>query len=132
MSLSDEERKALVQYRLEKARTTYSQLLNIIPLSYWNIVANRLYYAAYYAVSALLLNEGHAVQTHNGIIQLLGLHFLKTGRMSKEHGALYGRLFSMRQTGDYGDTYDFTEEDVLPLVEPTAALIEEVSNLINM
>ena len=130
MSLSDEERKALVLYRIEKARNTFNQTQTIVPMGYWNMIANRLYYAAYYAVSALLLNEGFTVQTHHGIIQMLGLHFIKTGRVPKDLGILYGRLFSMRQTGDYGDTFDLTENEILPLVNPTEELIKAISQLI--
>ncbi|MBQ9417128.1 MAG: HEPN domain-containing protein [Bacteroidales bacterium] len=68
------------------------------------MIANRLYCAVYYVVSAFLLQNGYSVQTHHGIIQLLGLHFIKTGILEKEYGTLYGQLFSLRQTGDYGDT----------------------------
>jgi len=32
-------------------------------------------------------------------------------------------------TGDYDDTYDLQEEDVLPLVEPTEQLIKTISDL---
>ena len=131
MSLSDDERRALVTYRLEKARKTYLQASDSISLGYWEMTANRLYYAAYYAVSALLLQQGLTVQTHHGIIQMLGLHFVKTGIISKEMGTLYGRLFSMRQTGDYGDTFDLTEEEVLPLVEPTKELIETIDSILS-
>lgn len=131
MSLSDDERQALVTYRLEKAHKTYQQAADSISLGYWEMTANRLYYAAYYAVSALLLQQGLSVQTHHGIIQMLGLHFVKTGIISKEMGTLYGRLFSMRQTGDYGDTFDLTEEEVLPLVEPTKELIETIDSILS-
>lgn len=131
MSLSDDERQALVTYRLEKAHKTYQQAADSISLGYWEMTANRLYYAAYYAVSALLLQQGLTVQTHHGIIQMLGLHFVKTGKISKEMGTLYGRLFSMRQTGDYGDTFDLTEEEVLPLVEPTKELIETIDSILS-
>lgn len=131
MSLSDDERRALVTYRLEKARKTYQQAADSISLGYWEMTANRLYYAAYYAVSALLLQQGLSVQTHHGIIQMLGLHFVKTGKISKEMGTLYGRLFSMRQTGDYGDTFDLTKEEVMPLVEPTKELIETIDSILS-
>ena len=131
MSLSDDERRALVTYRLEKAHKTYQQASDSISLGYWEMTANRLYYAAYYAVSALLLQQGLTVQTHHGIIQMLGLHFVKTGIISKEMGTLYGRLFSMRQTGDYGDTFDLTEDEVLPLVEPTKELIETIDSILS-
>lgn len=131
MSLSDDERQALVSYRLEKAHKTYQQATDSIPLGYWEMTANRLYYAAYYAVSALLLQKGLSVQTHHGIIQMLGLHFVKTGIISKEMGTLYGRLFSIRQTGDYGDTFDLTKEEVLPLVAPTKELIETIDSILS-
>lgn len=131
MSLSDDERYALVTYRMEKAHTTMDQLKNIVPFGYWDMIANRLYYAAYYAVSALLLQAGYSVQTHHGIIQLLGLHFIKTGILASDHGTLYGQLFSLRQTGDYGDTFGLTKEQVLPLLQPTEDLIEAVGRLID-
>jgi hypothetical protein len=47
MSLSDEERYALVTYRVEKARTTMEQVKTVVPFGYWDMIANRLYYAAY-------------------------------------------------------------------------------------
>lgn len=61
---------------------------------------------------------------------MLGLHFIKTCKLSRESGTLYGRLFSLRQTGDYGDTFDLTEEDVKPLVEPTKDFIDAISTLL--
>ena len=131
MGLSGEERQALVTYRMEKAHKTYQQAVASIPLGFWEMTANRLYYAVYYAASALLLSKGLSVQTHNGIVQMLGLHFVKTDKLSRENGTLYGRLFSLRQTGDYGDTFDLTQEDVEPLVEPAKEVIETVEKLIN-
>ncbi|MBP5547002.1 MAG: HEPN domain-containing protein [Bacteroidales bacterium] len=107
------------------------QVKNVVPLGYWDMIANRLYYAAYYAVSALLLQAGHSVQTHHGIIQMLGLHFIKTGILDSKYGTLYGQLFSLRQTGDYGDTFGLTEAQVLPLVPQTEELIKAVASLIN-
>ena len=131
MGLTDEERKAVVTYRLEKANETFKQARGILPLQYWEIIANRLYYAAFYAVSALLVSTGHEAHTHNGIIQLFGLHFIKPGKVSIEHGKLYSKLFSLRLTGDYSDTYNLTEEDVLPLIDPTEQFIKAITSLIN-
>lgn len=125
MSLSDDERYALVNYRIDKAHTTMEQVKAIVPLEFWDMIANRLYYAAYYTASALLLQDGFSVQTHNGIIQMLGLHYIKTGVLDRKYGTLYGQLFSLRQTGDYGDTFGLTEEQVRPLLEQTAEMIEK-------
>ena len=89
-------------------------------------IANRLYYAAYNAVTALLVANGDTAQTHSGVRHIFGLKFIKTGVLSSETGRLYHRLFSMRQTGDYDDTYDVAAEDVLPNIEPTGKLLDVV------
>ncbi len=130
MSLSDDERYALVSFRIEKSRNTLEQVENILGFGYWDMIANRLYYAAYYAVSALLLQSGYSVHTHHGIIQMLGLHFVKTGLIDSKYGVLYGQLFSLRQTGDYGDTFGLTKEQVYPLIQPTKEMIETIASLI--
>ena len=56
---------------------------------------------------------------------------MKTGRLNPEMGTTYSRLFSLRQTGDYGDTFGLTESDVMPLVEPTKEFIAAVAKMIN-
>lgn len=126
MSLSSEERKAIVEFRIEKSLRAYEQAKGVIPLEYWETIANRLYYAAYNAVSALLIANGDVAQTHSGVIHLFGMRFVKSGLCSKEDGRLYHRLFTMRQTGDYDDTYGLSDIDVLPLVEPAGEFIEKV------
>ncbi|MBQ6155660.1 MAG: HEPN domain-containing protein [Bacteroidales bacterium] len=131
MSLSNEERQAVVKHRFEKSHKTFSQVQNIVPMGYWEIVANRLYYAAFYAVSALLIHKGLTAQTHHGVMHLFGLHFIKTGLVDNRFGTLYGRLFSLRQTGDYSDTFDLTEEDVTPLIIPTGELIDVIEEMIS-
>lgn len=129
MSLNAEERKAVVEFRLEKAQRAYEQAYGVVQLQYWETIANRLYYAAYNAVSALLIAYGHTAQTHSGVAHLFGLHFVKTGVVPTEFGRIYHKLFSMRLTGDYDDTYGITEDDVLPYMEPAHTLIDTVTRL---
>ena len=129
MSLSAEERKAVVEFRIEKALRAYEQAKGVVGLKYWETIANRLYYAAYNAVSALLIANGNTAQTHSGVIHLFGQHFIKTGIFPAETGRLYHKLFTMRQTGDYDDTYGLATEDVLPYVEPTGELISRTTEL---
>ncbi len=129
MSLSTEERKQIVYYRLEKAQTAFTHAQGNASMGYWEVTANRLYYAAYYAVSALLIQNGHVAQTHNGVIQLFGLHFIKPGIVERHIGKLYNQLFTLRLTGDYNDSYTLEADDVIPLIEPTGKLIEIIAAL---
>ncbi len=129
MGLNREEITAIVTYRLEKSAKTMEQAENNIPMKYWELVANRIYYATYYAISALLIANGHTAKTHESIIRIFGLHFVKTGLFTSEQGKLYNKLYTLRLTGDYNDHYDLDEQDVLPLIEPTKELINQVSKL---
>ena len=71
--------------------------------SHYNAAANRLYYACYYAATALLVAHGHNTQTHAGTKTLLGLHFVSKGLLSNEYGKIFSRLFEIRHSGDYDD-----------------------------
>lgn len=127
MSLNQEEREAIVTYRLEKAAKTLEEARCNLPMQFWSLIANRMYYAAYYAVSALLIVNGHTAKTHETILRVFGLYFIKTGVFSPEQGRLYNKLFTLRLTGDYNDHYDLEEQDVLPLFAPTEQLIADVA-----
>lgn len=96
-------RDALVQYRLERAAETLKEVEILANESHYNAAANRLYYACYYAVTALLVANGHSTQTHAGTKTLLGLHFVSKGLLSNEYGKTFSRLFEIRHSGDYDD-----------------------------
>ena len=98
-------------------------------MSYLEVTANRLYYAAYYAVSALLVAYEIPTHTHEGCIQQFGMHFVQTGVFPKEKGRFFNNLFHMRLTGDYSDRFDLSMEDVQPKVIPTEEFVAEVASL---
>lgn len=130
MQLTEEERKAIVVYRLEKAESALVEAKDCVSLNHWNLAANRLYYAAYYASSALLISAGHAAKTHEGTIGMIGQHYVRTGVLANEDGALLARLQNMRHTGDYDDFFDWTQEDVEPYIGKAEAYIGKIKSII--
>jgi uncharacterized protein (UPF0332 family) len=128
--MNQEERQKLVKYRINKARETFSEVDLHIENNLWNTAVNRLYYACYYAVIALLIDKDIHAQTHSGVRQMFGLHFIKTGIIDKEAGKFYTDIFDLRQTGDYDDYIDFKKEDVLELIEPANELISKIELLL--
>jgi len=131
MTLNKAERKAVVQYRLERANKTLAEAISNVENCCWHTAANRLYYACFYAVCALLINSGHITRTHNGVFSLRGEHFVSIGLISREQNKFYRRILELRQTGDYDDFIEFTENEILPLVEPAKQFIKTIENLIN-
>jgi uncharacterized protein len=124
------ERDAYVRYRMEKAEETYEVALLLTGFKKWNSAINRLYYAAYYAVSGLLVNTGIETRTHSGVKTQFFLHFIKSGKIDLELGKLYADLFDWRQKGDYGDLFDFAESDVTPVLEPVRELIDSIVDIL--
>jgi uncharacterized protein (UPF0332 family) len=113
--MNEQERLELVKYRITKANDALREVKLLIENELWNTVVNRLYYACYYAVTALLIKNEINAQTHAGVRQMFGLHFIKTGIFIKDSGKFYSDIFDMRQTGDYDDFVDFDKDDVLDL-----------------
>lgn len=129
--MTNEDRSILIQYRVNKATDTLNEVPLLIANELWNTAVNRLYYACYYAVIALLIQNRIEATTHAGVRQMLGQHFVKNALLEIELGKFYSYLFNMRQTGDYEDFMDFTREDVEDLILPATSFIEAIKQLIN-
>ena len=125
-----EERQELVKYRIQKARETYNEVQLHIDNELWATAVNRLYYACYYAVIAMFIDKEIQPQTHAGVRQMFGLHFIKTGIVDSSIGKFFSDIFDIRQTGDYDDFIIFEKEDVLDLLEPANHLITVAENLL--
>ena len=58
------------------------------------------------------------------------LHFIKTGKLDIKYGKLLAQLYDWRQKGDYENIFDYDEDSVRPLFEPTIQMITEIENKI--
>ncbi len=119
-----------ITYRLSKSFEALKDAQLLAENDSWNGCINRLYYSCFYVVSALLLKHDINATTHTGLINQFNLHFIKTGIVEKEAGKLYANLLDWRQTGDYGDMFDFTKEKVEPLLVPVEEFINKIEALI--
>ena len=130
MSLSDEERNIIVGLEYEKACKTIEKVTEYQALGHWDTVANRLYYALFHAVNALLINDGHIVNTHRGVISVFGNDYIRTGVFPSKAGRLYSDLQTLRNNSDYNCSFNATEEEIEPLIKPTQQLIDDIGKYI--
>lgn len=130
MTLKQDDRDDVVKYRLEKAKETLNEAQSVSSLGYWSLAANRLYYAAYYASVALLIANGIEASSHRGVIRMIGQNFINTGKLLPEDAKLIGRLFSMRQTGDYEDLFDWEENDIVPLLPRVQDFVSRIEKIL--
>jgi uncharacterized protein (UPF0332 family) len=62
--------------------------------------------------------------------KLVLLNFVNKGLIPKEQSKFYSKLFELRQTGDYDDLYNLTEEEVKPLIQSAQDFINVLDPLI--
>ena len=129
MSLSPDDKRALVVYRIEKAYASFEEAEKVAAISLWNLAANRLYYALYHAASALLLSDGYTSHTHKGLMSQISLNYVKDGKILPEEGKLIRQMFNKRREGDYEDFEETTEEEIQEAMPKVKALVDKLVSL---
>lgn len=124
------EQESHINYRITRAWDTLDDAKILAEKEKWNSTINRLYYAVYYAVMALLLKYELNPTTHNGAKTNFTEHFIKTQKIDKQYGKIYAQLFIWRQKGDYDDLFDFEENQVMQYFEPVKELIRIIETLV--
>jgi len=120
----------LIAYRIQRARETFAEARLLADHGHANACVNRLYYACFYVVSALLHSRGFSAAKHSGVRSLFGRHFVKTGLISKELAALYNDLFEYRQESDYEDFFQIDPALITPWLAKTEEFIDTLAKLI--
>lgn len=127
--MTPEQRFDIVFYRITSAKRLLKEIEDHIRQGYYNTAVNRMYYACFYAVSALLLHNGvDGVKTHEGVRQMFGKHFIQTGIIPREWGRFYTIMFSSRSEADYEDFKDYdlqTSQGMFPQVKTFIDLIDK-------
>jgi len=120
-----------VKYRLKKADETFRDAQLLTDNKRNNSAVNRLYYACFYAVNALLISNDIQAQTHNGVKIQFFREYIKTGILSQESGKLYSDLFDWRQEADYSDFIDFDEETLTGLLTEVKVFLNSIKSLVD-
>jgi uncharacterized protein (UPF0332 family) len=128
--LTEEMKEALTAYRMERAGSTVQEAIDMLEKDHFNAAINRLYYACYYAVSALLIKNNLQAHTHSGLKQQFGMSFILSGKLPKTYNITYTELFDKRHSGDYDDFLLFDRETVERLLVETEAFINAVKKLL--
>lgn len=102
----------LVEYRLEKARNTLSDAQKYIDQATLESTVNRIYYALFYSVNALLITKKLSFAKHAGVIAYFNKEFINKNLIPKQFGEFFSDMFKRRQRGDYQDFVKFEKVDV--------------------
>ena len=115
---------------LERAEESIAASGKLVEEGYFDFAASRAYYAAFYSVSAALLNEGAEFSKHSGVISAFHNKFIKTGKLEAKFGRDLRWLFELRGVGDYGQTEHVSKENAGKAIEAAESLLQAIKKII--
>ena len=131
-TLTKEQRISIVRYRIESAENTLAEVETHRANGFYNTAVNRLYYACYYAATAILIANGIEVKSHDGVRMNLGKFIVQEGILTPELGRYFSRLFSKRSTGDYDDFFNHSIETVDELMPDAKLFIQTIKDWVEL
>lgn len=124
-----EDRLSIVQYRLERARRALNDASALYANDSMEGAMNRIYYAMFYAVSALALAYGFTTSKHSSLLGWFNKAIIHPGILSEKEGLLLRKSFEWRLQGDYADFVELDAEEVHEILERSTPFIETIQQL---
>lgn len=121
----------LINYRRSKAGGMLRDARTLLETGSLSSAVNRIYYALFYEVTALLMTKDMSSSKHSGVRSLFNEHFVKTGLVDTDYGKFLSVMYDFRQKGDYEDFAVFEKERVFDWLSKSEAFLSELERLID-
>ena len=121
-----EKQKDLCVYRVNQAKETVQSARLCKENHFYKDAINRAYYAAFYAIKAVLAIEGVDFKRHKDVVAYFNQNYVATGCFPKESGRGLARLQRKREASDYDDFYVASIEEAEEQIEVAIRITEEV------
>ena len=115
---------------LERAEKSIQAAKELAASGFYDFAASRVYYAAFYAATAALLDEGLEFTKHSGVIASVHQRLVKTGKLDKEQGKELNWLFELRNVGDYGVTVHVSQQDAERAIRVAENFLRVIKSLL--
>jgi uncharacterized protein (UPF0332 family) len=135
MTLESKDKKAVCDVRMAKAYEFLEDARANFNEGRFKTSINRSYYAALNAIRSILILEGANPLTHEGVITMLSLRFIKSAILPVDVVRKFKVLLSRRTDVDYGDfeTVDKTDaEESMRSSEKIIKLIDKARKKITV
>ena len=125
--MNDSERiLELSKYRLRQAEEALSEAQILSDAGHYRGSINRAYYAMFYALQILTIQNRAKVSKHTGVISFFDREYVKTGRIDKRFSKWVHRLFDLRQDADYGDMFEPSREQCREALEQATEFVQHI------
>jgi uncharacterized protein (UPF0332 family) len=128
--VNEQANREYIAYRLNRSQESLEEARLLADNRHLAGAINRIYYAMFYAVSALALSHGFSTSSHAQLRGYFNREFVRTGRVSIDLGRAFGTAFDSRSKGDYDDLVQFDAEQVSVMLVEAQQFVHTVSRLV--
>lgn len=123
--MTDKQRD-LSRYRFSQAEETMQSARLCEEMKFYKDAINRAYYAAFYAVKAVLAVSDVDFKRHKDVVAYFNQYYVATEIFEKDCGRKLARLQRKREASDYDDFYIASADEADEQIISAAYIIEAV------
>lgn len=123
--MTDKQRD-LSRYRFSQAEETMQSAQLCGKMKFYKDAINRAYYAAFYAVKAVLAISDVDFKRHKDVVAYFNQHYVSTEIFEKDCGRRLARLQRKREASDYDDFYIASADEADEQIISATYIIESV------
>ena len=125
-----DKRQDLCNYRIDQAKETINVAKLCFENGHYKDAINRAYYAAFYAVKAVLALDNIDFKRHKDVVATFNRDYIASGMYEKEIGRLLSRLQKKRENSDYDDFYIASKEEAEDQIKFAEQIVMSITNKI--
>lgn len=130
MTIDDDYKKSLIQYRLEEAKDTIDDVQLLIENDRLRAAIHRIYYGMFYSLLALGLAHGFETSKHPQLIGWFNKNFIHSKKIESEYGKMINKAYNRRTKGDYDAYVDFDKDIVIEMFNDMKAFISRINKIL--
>ena len=131
MTLSDNEKNNLIDYRLKQAKETIKTAELLVQQESFPTALNRIYYSVFYCLLALGLEYKFETSKHSQLIGWFNKNFVSTGKVDVKFGKIVRKCYEYRLSADYDAFVVFEKENVEMLLKSAQSFIKRMEELLS-
>ncbi len=127
----DDRRVELCKYRMEQAKESLKASEIMRDNGMLKDSINRSYYAAFYAIKAVLALDEVDFKRHKDVVAYFNKEYVAKEKFSRELGRMIAKLQQLREKSDYDDFFLASVEQAEQQLLSSKKIIEDVEKFIS-
>ncbi|MCE7871357.1 HEPN domain-containing protein [bacterium CPR1] len=129
--MTDDNRRANVALEWKRVEAARREVALLVGGRLWEAVVSRAYYGMFHAARAMAFSEGLESRTHAGLVHLLSLHLVQTGRFPAEMVRILNQTQRLREDADDEPAVVFDEQAALEASERLERFRDEAEKFLS-